>query len=138
RRATDQADLKFRFQSLLSVTAPKLALETSFAYLARTPLLYCGFGGRHRSRLRVNSWFERSSCTSPRSASIVIESPSSTSAIVPPTAASGATCPTTIPYVPPENRPSVINPTESPSPAPIKADVGASISRIPGPPFGPS
>ncbi len=69
---------------------------------------------------------------------MVIVSPSWTKAIAPPTAASGATCPTTIPYVPPEKRPSVINPTVSPSPAPIIADVGASISRIPGPPFGPS
>ena len=58
--------------------------------------------------------------------------------MVPPTAASGATWPTTSPYVPPENRPSVIRPTASPSPAPMMAEVGDSISRIPGPPFGPS
>ncbi len=44
-----------------------------------------------------------------RSASMVIGSPSSTSAIGPPTAASGATWPTTSPYVPPEKRPSVIS-----------------------------
>ena len=40
--------------------------------------------------------------------------------------------------VPPEKRPSVISPTDSPSPWPISAEVGASISCIPGPPFGPS
>ena len=37
-----------------------------------------------------------------------------------------------------EKRPSVSRPTESPSPLPIRAEVGVSISRIPGPPFGPS
>ena len=41
-------------------------------------------------------------------ASMVIESPSCTSAIVPPAYASGATWPTTMPQVPPEKRPSVI------------------------------
>src|SRR5256712_9599972 len=42
--------------------------------------------------------------------------------MVPPTAASGATWPTTSPYVPPENRPSVIRPTASPSPAPMRSE----------------
>ena len=46
--------------------------------------------------------------------------------------------PPTMPQVPPEKRPSVMRPTESPKPWPIKADVGASISCMPGPPFGPS
>jgi hypothetical protein len=71
-------------------------------------------------------------------ASMVIESPSFTSPIGPPTNASGATCPTTIPQVPPEKRPSVMRPQDSPSPCPISAEVGASISCMPGPPFGPS
>ena len=70
--------------------------------------------------------------------SIVTRSPSWMSAIAPPTAASGATCPTTRPWVAPEKRPSVMSPTESPSPVPMIAEVGDSISRIPGPPFGPS
>ena len=35
-------------------------------------------------------------------------------------------------------REAVINPTLSPKPAPIIADVGANISLIPGPPTGPS
>ena len=56
----------------------------------------------------------------------------------PPSAASGEICPTTNPCVPPEKRPSVINPTLSPKPNPIIADVGFNISLIPGPPLGPS
>jgi len=58
--------------------------------------------------------------------------------IGPPLAASGATCPTMRPCVAPENRPSVISTTESPSSAPTIAAVTASISRMPGPPRGPS
>ncbi len=65
-------------------------------------------------------------------------SPSSTNAIKPPSCASGVICPTTNPWVPPENLPSVINATSLPRPAPIIAAVGFNISGIPGPPFGPS
>ena len=65
-------------------------------------------------------------------------SPLSISPIGPPTAASGATCPIDPPLVAPEKRPSVIRTVESPRPAPIIAPVTASISCIPGPPFGPS
>ena len=65
-------------------------------------------------------------------------SPSRTAAIGPPRAASGATCPAMSPRVAPENRPSVSNATESPRPAPTMAAVTASISRMPGPPRGPS
>jgi len=65
-------------------------------------------------------------------------SPSSTSAIGPPTAASGETCPIEAPRLAPEKRPSVIRATDEPSPIPAIADVGLSISLIPGPPFGPS
>ena len=67
-----------------------------------------------------------------------MRSPSRIRPIAPPTAASGATCPTTMPWVAPEKRPSVMSPTESPRPVPMIADVGDSISRMPGPPFGPS
>mmetsp|Transcript_62763 Transcript_62763/g.147178 ORF Transcript_62763/g.147178 Transcript_62763/m.147178 type:complete len:265 (+) Transcript_62763:352-1146(+) len=42
------------------------------------------------------------------------------------------------PWDPPEKRPSVIRATCFPRPAPMIALVGVSISRIPGPPFGPS
>jgi hypothetical protein len=42
------------------------------------------------------------------------------------------------PWLPPEKRPSVRSATQSPSPAPMMADVGVSISGRPGPPLGPS
>ena len=42
------------------------------------------------------------------------------------------------PRVAPEKRPSVSRATSSPSPSPTSAAVTASISRIPGPPAGPS
>ena len=64
---------------------------------------------------------------------MLIASPSRTSASGPPTAASGDTCPTTNPWLPPEKRPSVISATWSPSPLPMMAAVGLSISRMPGP-----
>ena len=67
-----------------------------------------------------------------------IMSPSSTKAITPPSAASGDTCPIDAPLVAPLNLPSVISATDLSSPIPDIADVGESISLIPGPPFGPS
>ena len=42
------------------------------------------------------------------------------------------------PRVAPENRPSVMRATSLSSPIPAMAEVGFSISRIPGPPLGPS
>ena len=69
---------------------------------------------------------------------MVIVSPSWTAAIGPPWTASGATWPTMKPRVAPEKRPSVSRATESPSPSPMIAAVTASISRMPGPPAGPS
>ncbi len=42
------------------------------------------------------------------------------------------------PCVAPEKRPSVISATDSPRPSPTIAAVTDSISRIPGPPAGPS
>ena len=42
------------------------------------------------------------------------------------------------PRVAPEKRPSVIRATEEPRPMPAMAEVGPSISRMPGPPEGPS
>src|SRR2546422_10600834 len=52
--------------------------------------------------------------------------------------ASGATWPIMKPCVAPEKRPSVTIATDSPSPSPTMAAVTCSISRIPGPPRGPS
>jgi hypothetical protein len=42
------------------------------------------------------------------------------------------------PLVAPEKRPSVMSATLVESPMPLMAEVGVSISRMPGPPFGPS
>ncbi len=55
-----------------------------------------------------------------------------------PVTASGAMCAAMKPCVAPEKRPSVISATDSPRPSPTIAAVTASISRIPGPPAGPS
>ena len=60
------------------------------------------------------------------------------SAMFPPAAASGLTCPIAAPRVAPEKRPSVIRATELPRPMPMMEEVGFSISRMPGPPLGPS
>ena len=67
-----------------------------------------------------------------------MRSPSSTMAMGPPSMASGETCPMAAPRVPPENLPSVIKATSASSPIPAMTDVGTNISRIPGPPLGPS
>ncbi len=67
-----------------------------------------------------------------------MRSPSRSSAIGPPRAASGAMWPTMKPCVAPLKRPSVISATSSPRPRPISAAVTPSISRMPGPPAGPS
>ena len=65
-------------------------------------------------------------------------SPSLTNAMGPPSTASGETWPTHKPVEPPEKRPSVSSNVDLPRPAPLIAPVIISISRIPGPPFGPS
>ena len=57
-------------------------------------------------------------------------SPSLIMAIGPFAAASGDICPIQAPLVPPENLPSVIRATFEPSPIPIIALVGASISSV--------
>ena len=54
---------------------------------------------------------------------MTISSPSSTRAIGPPSAASGAMWPIISPWVPPEKRPSVISATVGPSPWPASAAV---------------
>ena len=70
--------------------------------------------------------------------SILMVSPSSTSAMGPPAAASGEMCPMAGPLVAPEKRPSVMSAQEWSSPMPQITLVGVSISRMPGPPAGPS
>ena len=72
------------------------------------------------------------------SISMEIMSPSSTRAMGPPMAASGDTWPMEAPREAPENRPSVIRATVEPRPMPAIAEVGFNISRMPGPPLGPS
>ena len=118
------------------VTAPCAADWTTLAYLPSTPRVYFG-GSGSQPTLRSS----RSGISTSRvrlRTSRVIGSPSRTNAIGPASTASGAMWPTQSPVVPPENRPSVTSSTSLPSPAPLIAPVIASISRIPGPPLGPS
>src|SRR3989344_4759250 len=124
--------------SRASVTAPVEAEDTSSIYFRKTPRVYFGFGCFHSFRRFANSSSEISTFNVFFSASIETTSPFLMSPMGPPTYASGATWPMTSLYEPPEKRPSVISATESPSPRPMMAEVTASISRIPGPPFGPS
>ena len=56
----------------------------------------------------------------------------------PPTCASGVMWPMQKPCEAPEKRPSVIRAHSEPRPAPMMAEVGFSISGMPGPPCGPS
>ena len=70
--------------------------------------------------------------------SMWIISPSSTRPIGPPAAASGEICPMQGPRVEPEKRPSVIKAVLSSIPRPTRRAVTMNISRIPGPPLGPS
>ena len=70
--------------------------------------------------------------------SMVMVSPSSIRPMGPPEAASGLTWPMAAPRDAPEKRPSVMSATVLSSFMPASAEVGLSISRIPGPPLGPS
>src|SRR3954454_20355564 len=119
-------------------TAPCAADWTTLAYLPRTPRVYFGSWGTQPSRRAVSSSSSTERSSRLLATSRVIRSPSRTNAIGPPSTASGATWPTQSPVVPPENRPSVNSSTSLPRPAPLIAPVIASISRIPGPPLGPS
>ena len=94
--------------------------------------------GIHASRRNASSSSATRSVSVPASMSSATVSPSLTSAMGPPSAASGLTCPIAGPFVAPEKRPSVISATLVDRPMPEMADVGVSISRMPGPPFGPS
>ena len=109
------------------------------AYLAKTPLLVARRGrrpvGQPARELVVG---DRPGRAVRLSTSSMIVSPSRTAAIGPPRAASGAMWPTIRPCVAPEKRPSVISAISSPMPSPTSAPVTCSISRMPGPPAGPS
>src|SRR5262249_22328308 len=121
-----------------AVTAPSEEDETSSAYLAITPFVKRGAGSFQVARRRCISSLLISTLSSRLGISKTIVSPSCTAAIGPRCAASGATWPAIKPCVAPENLPSVRSATESPSPCPTSAAVTASISRMPGPPLGPS
>src|SRR5919199_1526983 len=95
-------------------------------------------GSRQSLRRSSISWSERATSSLRFSTSKVILSPSFSVAIGPRWAASGATWPAIRPWVAPEKRPSVRRATDSPKPSPTRAAVTPSISRIPGPPLGPS
>ena len=120
------------------VIAPSDADDTERAYFAITPFSYFGGGDCQSAMRRSISSCGRSSSRRRLSMSNSIVSPSRTAAIGPPCGASGATCPAIRPRVAPEKRPSVSSATLSPRPSPTSAAVTSSISRMPGPPLGPS
>src|SRR4029077_10519719 len=62
------------------VTAPSAAEPTSVAYFASAPVRYRGAGARQRSRRRASSGASTSRSIRPRATSIVIRSPSPTTA----------------------------------------------------------
>ena len=97
-----------------------------------------GARGFQAALRRASSSLVRSTLMVFAGMSIVSMSPSSRSPIGPPTAASGETWPMAAPRVAPEKRPSVMSATHPPRPEPMMAEVGLSISRMPGPPLGPS
>src|SRR4030095_5508995 len=76
--------LKRRHPVPPSVTAPRLAVETSRIYFASTPRVNFGAGLFHCARRRARTASSTLSCNSSLCASIVIESPSSISAMAPP------------------------------------------------------
>src|SRR5262249_13718863 len=120
------------------VTAPVDADDTRRAYFAKTPFAYRGAGRDQAASRRCTSSSVSATDSVRRSMSIVTTSPSRSAAMGPPRAASGDTWPTIRPRVAPEKRPSVMSATDSLRPTPTSAAVTASISRMPGPPLGPS
>eukprot|EP00964_Phaeocystis_antarctica_P094278 scaffold61022_cov51-Phaeocystis_antarctica.AAC.1 len=78
------------------------------------PRVYLKGGITHASRRRAISASSTLTLISRFSASIVMMSPSLTIPMGPPTCASGATCPTQKPWLPPEKRPSVMSATSCP------------------------
>jgi len=88
-------------------------------YLPRYPVVILGAGGLKFLFLLSMSSSEILTFSFLFGISISMTSPGFSSPIGPPATASGLTCPMHAPLVPPENLPSVIRATESPSPAPI-------------------
>ena len=98
------------------VIAPSDAELTSARYFASRPAVTFDLGRTQAARRAASAVSSISMSTRRSLASMQMRSPSSINAIGPPTAASGVTCPTTKPWLPPENRPSVIRATSEPSP----------------------
>ncbi len=94
--------------------------------------------GLHSARRRAISSSSTRRTSDPVVTSIVIASPSRTSAMGPPRAASGHTWPTKQPLLVPEKRPSVTIAADAASPRPTRYFMGAYISGMPGPPRGPT
>ncbi len=86
------------------------------AYLARYPVVTFGSRGCHFAFLACISSSETLISSFSSGMLMLMISPSSTSAIGPPTAASGDTCPMDAPLDAPLKRPSVIRATEIPVP----------------------
>ena len=116
-----------------AVTAPSEAELTSAAYLASTPVVTRGAMRAHSRARQVGVDVDAARADVDAHAVAVAQR-----AIGPPRAASGAMWPTMKPCVAPLKRPSVISATSLPRPWPTSAAVTASISRMPGPPAGPS
>ena len=121
-------------------TAPSAAEDTVLAYLAITPRLIA------RRRRLVQPWRRAASSAagndrpaSRRAAtSISIDVAVAHGGNRSADRGLGGDVADQKPRVAPEKRPSVSSATDSPSPAPTIAAVTPSISRMPGPPFGPS
>ena len=122
-------------------TAPVCAEVASAAYArsafetGRSRSLGCH--GRSAASILARRSASTSSSTSSSSArartSMSTWSPSSTSPIAPPAAASGETCPTAMPLDPPENRPSVTSAQPSPKPGALEERRGVQHLLHPGP-----
>ena len=119
-------------------TAPSLEEQTNFAYLANQPYFMFGSFGIYSFLLFSNSSSLISAFIFLLGISKLKISPYFKRAISPPVAASGQTWPIEAPLDAPLKRPSVIKATSLSNFIPASADVGLSISLIPGPPFGPS
>jgi len=110
------------------VTKQKLELTaTSLAYLSRMPRFTFNFALSEESHSALRRCCSSSSTNQSIllvAESMMMRSPSFTSAIGPPTRASGTTWPMINPRLAPENRPSVIRAVEFANPAPAIAPVG--------------
>src|SRR3989338_2321436 len=101
------------WQKIYLTIAPVFADVTILAYLARYPFVIFGGMGVHFFFLSLKVFSSTSNSIFLSGILMAILSPSSISAIGPPSIASGEMCPIHGPCVPPENLPSVINATDS-------------------------